>query len=59
MMNWEERYELDRALEELMDGIEKSNVTDEQFEKMEIIYYSAENWNDYNRLEEMFEKYRG
>ena len=59
MMNWEERYELDRALEALMDKIEKSNVTDEQFKKMETIYYSAENWKDYNRLEEMFEEYRG
>ena len=59
MMNWEEKYELDRALEALMDKIEKSSVTDEQFEKMETIYYSAESWEDYNRLEEMFEKYRG
>ena len=59
MMNWEERYELDRALEALMDKIEKSNMTDEQFKEMETIYYSAKSWEDYNRLEEMFEKYRG
>ena len=59
MINWEERYELDRALEALMDKIEKSNVTDEQFEKMETIYYSANGWGDYNKLEEMFNKYRG
>ena len=59
MMNWEERYELDRALEALMDKIEKSNMTDEQFKEMETIYYSAENWNDYNKLDEMFNKCRG
>ena len=59
MMNWEERYELDRALEALMGEIENSNVTDEQFKEMETIYYSAENWNDYNKLEEMYLKYRG
>lgn len=59
MMNWEERYELDRALETLMDKIEKSNVTDEQFKEMETIYYNAENWDDYNKLKEMFNKYRG
>ena len=59
MMNWKEKYELDRALEDLMDKIEKAHVTDEQFEEMGIIYDTAESWEDYNRLEEMFEKYRG
>ena len=59
MMNWEERYELDRALEALMGEIENSNVTDEQFEELGIIYDNADSWDDYNRLEEKFLKYRG
>ena len=59
MMNWEERYELDRALEALMCEIENSNVTDKQFEELGIIYDNAESWDDYNRLEEKFLKYRG
>ena len=59
MMNWEERYELDRALEALMDEIEKSNVTNEQFEEMGVIYDNANSWNDYHQLKEMFNKYRG
>ena len=59
MMKWEERYELDRALEALMGEIENSNVTDEQFEEMGVIYDNADSWNDYNELEEMFLKYRG
>ena len=57
-MNWEERYELDRALENLMDKVENSDVTDEQFKKMENLYYKAENWEDYNELEKMIEEYR-
>ena len=59
MMNWEEKYELDRALEDLMDKIEKSNVTNEQFEEMGTIYDNANSWDDYYKLEEMFNKYRG
>ena len=59
MMNWEEKYELDRALEELMDKIEKSNVTNEQFEEMGTIYDNANSWDDYYKLNEMFNKYRG
>jgi len=59
MMNWEEKYELDRALEDLMDKIEKSNVTNEQFEEMGTIYDNANSWDDYYKLDEMFNKYRG
>jgi DNA-binding transcriptional regulator GbsR (MarR family) len=59
MINWEEKYELDRALEELMDKIEKSNVTNEQFEEMGAIYDNANSWDDYYKLEEMFDRYRG
>ena len=55
MMIWEERYELDRALEYLMDKIERDDfLTEEEFETLETIYEKAETWEDYNRMKEMY-----
>lgn len=59
-MNYNEKYELDRALEALMDIIEKcNNLTDEQWNTLGAIYDNVESWDDYWKLNDLFNKYRG